>query len=220
MGTHDQRTHGCHHRRGIRHRPGSGTTAFGAQLPRCHRRYRREGPQGDRGLAEWTGSDCGYSTWPTHEAQRDFAGEVRDWAPRPIGAVFNNAGVADGLQRAGRRSRGRSMAVEHQLSRCGQRHPRVPADPRRAERRRDRQHIERLRPGRHAQPKCLLLRQIRCPWLHRFASPGVTGHRRDRDQRSPRRHQHQHRPQRPVAQIPRAAAAARTRWCRNSPPSH
>ena len=28
------------------------------------------------------------------DAQRDFAGEVRDWAPRPIGAVFNNAGVA------------------------------------------------------------------------------------------------------------------------------
>ncbi len=28
------------------------------------------------------------------EAQRDFAGEVRDWAPQPIGAVFNNAGVA------------------------------------------------------------------------------------------------------------------------------
>ena len=28
------------------------------------------------------------------EAQRDFVGEVRDWAPRPIGAVFNNAGVA------------------------------------------------------------------------------------------------------------------------------
>src|ERR1700754_1477314 len=28
------------------------------------------------------------------EAQRDFAAEVRDWAPRPIGAVFNNAGVA------------------------------------------------------------------------------------------------------------------------------
>src|SRR6201991_3326384 len=28
------------------------------------------------------------------EAQRDFAGEVRDWAPWPLGAVFNNAGVA------------------------------------------------------------------------------------------------------------------------------
>ena len=28
------------------------------------------------------------------EAQHDFAGEVRDWAPQPIGAVFNNAGVA------------------------------------------------------------------------------------------------------------------------------
>src|SRR5258708_37697768 len=28
------------------------------------------------------------------DAQRDFAGEVREWAPRPIGAVFNNAGVA------------------------------------------------------------------------------------------------------------------------------
>ncbi|OBF32105.1 acetoin dehydrogenase [Mycobacterium sp. ACS1612] len=27
-------------------------------------------------------------------AQRDFAAEVRDWAPKPIGAVFNNAGVA------------------------------------------------------------------------------------------------------------------------------
>ena len=26
--------------------------------------------------------------------QHDFAGEVRDWAPAPIGAVFNNAGVA------------------------------------------------------------------------------------------------------------------------------
>jgi NADP-dependent 3-hydroxy acid dehydrogenase YdfG len=28
------------------------------------------------------------------DAQRDFAGEVREWAPQPIGAVFNNAGVA------------------------------------------------------------------------------------------------------------------------------
>lgn len=28
------------------------------------------------------------------DAQRDFAGEVQDWAPQPIGAVFNNAGVA------------------------------------------------------------------------------------------------------------------------------
>ena len=28
------------------------------------------------------------------EAQRDFAAEVRDWAPAPLGAVFNNAGVA------------------------------------------------------------------------------------------------------------------------------
>lgn len=30
------------------------------------------------------------------EAQRDFAAEVHDWAPQPIGAVFNNAGVAVG----------------------------------------------------------------------------------------------------------------------------
>lgn len=28
------------------------------------------------------------------DAQRDFAGEVRQWAPAPLGAVFNNAGVA------------------------------------------------------------------------------------------------------------------------------
>jgi NADP-dependent 3-hydroxy acid dehydrogenase YdfG len=28
------------------------------------------------------------------DTQRDFAGEVRDWAPAPLGAVFNNAGVA------------------------------------------------------------------------------------------------------------------------------
>jgi NADP-dependent 3-hydroxy acid dehydrogenase YdfG len=27
-------------------------------------------------------------------AQRDFAGDVAQWAPKPIGAVFNNAGVA------------------------------------------------------------------------------------------------------------------------------
>ncbi|MGZ6777476.1 MAG: SDR family NAD(P)-dependent oxidoreductase [Mycobacterium sp.] len=27
-------------------------------------------------------------------AQREFAAEVRDWAPAPLGAVFNNAGVA------------------------------------------------------------------------------------------------------------------------------
>jgi NADP-dependent 3-hydroxy acid dehydrogenase YdfG len=28
------------------------------------------------------------------QAQRDFAGDVHEWAPKPIGAVFNNAGVA------------------------------------------------------------------------------------------------------------------------------
>jgi NADP-dependent 3-hydroxy acid dehydrogenase YdfG len=28
------------------------------------------------------------------DAQRDFAADVRDWAPAPFGAVFNNAGVA------------------------------------------------------------------------------------------------------------------------------
>jgi NADP-dependent 3-hydroxy acid dehydrogenase YdfG len=28
------------------------------------------------------------------DAQRDFAGEVRDWTSAPLGAVFNNAGVA------------------------------------------------------------------------------------------------------------------------------
>lgn len=28
------------------------------------------------------------------QAQHDFAEEVRDWAPEPLGAVFNNAGVA------------------------------------------------------------------------------------------------------------------------------
>jgi len=28
------------------------------------------------------------------QAQRDFADEVRDWTPAPLGAVFNNAGVA------------------------------------------------------------------------------------------------------------------------------
>lgn len=30
------------------------------------------------------------------DAQRDFAAEVREWAPQPLGAVFNNAGVALG----------------------------------------------------------------------------------------------------------------------------
>ena len=31
-----------------------------------------------------------------HRHRRDFAAEVREWAPQPIGAVFNNAGVAVG----------------------------------------------------------------------------------------------------------------------------
>lgn len=30
------------------------------------------------------------------DAQRDFAAEVREWSPQPLGAVFNNAGVALG----------------------------------------------------------------------------------------------------------------------------
>lgn len=30
------------------------------------------------------------------EAHRDFAAEVREWVPKPLGAVFNNAGVALG----------------------------------------------------------------------------------------------------------------------------
>jgi NAD(P)-dependent dehydrogenase (short-subunit alcohol dehydrogenase family) len=33
------------------------------------------------------------------DAQRDFAADVRDWAPAPLGAVFNNAGVEAGKAR-------------------------------------------------------------------------------------------------------------------------
>ena len=92
------------------------------------------------------------------------------------------------------------VAVEHQLPRRRQRHAGVPADPRRAGRRRDRQHLERLRSRRHAHPECLLLSEVRRPRLHRLAAPGVARHRRHRHQRAPRRHQHQHRAQRPVPQ--------------------
>jgi NAD(P)-dependent dehydrogenase (short-subunit alcohol dehydrogenase family) len=87
----DQRPHGRHHRRGVRHRPGSGATAFGAGARR-HRRHRRKAGETEASLhgpALLRVLDVADA-----EAQRDFAGEVRDWAPRPIGAVFNNAGVA------------------------------------------------------------------------------------------------------------------------------
>ena len=109
-----------------------------------------------------------------------FAAEVREWLPAPLAAVFNNAGVARDLQRAGRGARGRRLAARHQLPRRGQRHPRVPADPRRAGRRRHREHVQRVRAGRHAVPERLLRGEVRGARLHRLAAPGTARHRRAR----------------------------------------
>ncbi len=53
----------------------------------------------ERGLKETEGSLHGPTFTRVLDvsdaaAQRDFAGEVAEWAPQPLGAVFNNAGVA------------------------------------------------------------------------------------------------------------------------------
>ena len=89
-----QRPHRRHHRRGVRHRPRSGATAFGPRLPRGHRRHRRAGlKETEAGLRR--AEPCrGCSTCATPKRSATSRDEVRDWAPAPLGAVFNNAGVA------------------------------------------------------------------------------------------------------------------------------
>jgi NADP-dependent 3-hydroxy acid dehydrogenase YdfG len=127
-------------------------------------------------------------------AQRDFADEVRDWAPAPLGAVFNNAGVAVS-----------SSVLES-----------VPDDdnwlwdinfhgivngtraflPILVEQ--DSGAIVNTSSvfGLADMPnQCLLLGEARRPRVHRFAAPGAAGHRRHGHQRAPGRDQHQHRAQ-------------------------
>ena len=87
---HGGRDHGCR-LRGNRSRPGA--TTFGPRRSGGPRRRRQ------LGLKETEASLTGPSLTRVldvrdADAQRDFAGEVREWAPRPLGAVFNNAGVA------------------------------------------------------------------------------------------------------------------------------
>ena len=62
--------------------------------PVATRRRRREGPQGDRRLAARTRPSCACSTSVTQRRSATSPPRCSGWAPQPIGAVFNNAGVA------------------------------------------------------------------------------------------------------------------------------
>ena len=132
------------------------------------------------------------------DAQLAFADEVRDWTPTVVGAVFNNAGVNLACTVLD------ANPVDDQWLWDINFHGVVNGT--RAflpilveqDEGRDRQHLERLRPCRHAQPKCLLLRQVRGARLHRCATSGAEGHRGHRHQRPSRWGQHQHRAKRAV----------------------
>ena len=75
-------------------------------------------------------------------------------------------------------ARGRRVGRRRQLLGRRARHPRLPADPARAGLGRDRQHLERLRPARLADPDRLLRLEVRRPRLHRVAAPRAAGDRR------------------------------------------
>ncbi len=63
------------------------------------------------------------------QAQMSFAAEVAEWAPVPIGMVFNNAGVTATQSVAAGGPRRRRVGDRGQLRGRGQRRPRVLADP-------------------------------------------------------------------------------------------
>ena len=178
------------------------------------RRLSRSGsPGGHRGHRRGRLKETAGSPSPATGAH---PGARRTRRRRPVPFRGGGAGVADGSAGRGvqqrrrrgrvigprRRPRRRRVAAADQLRRRGQRHSRLPADPGGPGRRRDREHLERVRPARHALPECLLRVEVRGARLHRRAAAGAPRHRRLRRQRSPRRHQDQHRPQRAGTQGP------------------
>ena len=170
-------------------------------LPGGDHRHRRARFEGDRGRSLRADAFPGARRARRRRATRLRRRGARLGA-RPAGRGVQQRRRRRRLQRARFRSRRRQLVVGHQLPRGRQRNAGVPADPGRAGLRRDREHLECVRPRRHAQPKCLLLSEIRRPRLHRLAASRAARHRRDRHQRASGRYQHQHRAQRPLPQGP------------------
>ena len=106
-----------------------------------------------------------------------FAAEVAEWAPSPLGMVFNNAGVATSQSVAEGSVEDDEWVHRDQLPGRGQRRARVPADPAGSGLRGDRQHLERVRAARDALPERLLRVEVRRPRLHRFIATGAAGDR-------------------------------------------
>jgi short-subunit dehydrogenase len=75
-----RRSHGGHHRRRLGHGPRARAAPLAPRLPRRDRRRQRGDARRDRE--------------PRRRPRARAAAEVAEWAPAPIGAVFNNAGVA------------------------------------------------------------------------------------------------------------------------------
>ncbi len=88
-----RRPHRRDQRRRLRDRPRPGDPARRRRLPGGARRRRRGGPRGDR-LAGRDRDPPRRLDVSDRGQQLAFAAEVAEWAPAPIGAVFNNAGVA------------------------------------------------------------------------------------------------------------------------------
>src|SRR5437763_1559051 len=192
----DQRAAGRHHRRGVRHGPQPRPAAVRPGLAGGHRRRGRGRAQGHRGVAGGSRAHPG-----PRRARRGRPGAVRRRGPR-VAAGTAGRGVQQRRRRGHRHrpfrgTRGRRLAVRHQLPRRGERYPRVPADPRRAGRRRDRQHLQRVRVARGAVPERVLRGEVRRAGLERGAAPGVSRHRGPRGDRASRRGHHEQREQRP-----------------------
>ena len=87
------RTYGRHHRCRIRHRASPRDQALIVWLSGSDRRHRRSGTSG-KPKPKCPAALPRRLDVSDRGDQLAFAAEVADWAPAPIGAVFNNAGVA------------------------------------------------------------------------------------------------------------------------------
>lgn len=98
--------------------------------------------------------------------------------------------------------RGRRVGPERQPPGRDQRGQSLLADPAGPGRRRDREHLQRLRAARHSLPERLLRLEVRGARLHRLAAPGAARHRGACRHSAPGRGEDQHRAQLPLPRAP------------------
>ncbi len=167
-----RRPHGVRLRRRLRDRPRGRGPARRARLSGGDRRSGRAGAEQTAELIDGPVLSRRLDV-RDRQAQLAFAAEVADWAPAPLGMVFNNAGVATSQTIA-------EAAIEddewvHQINYGGVvngTHAFLPillAPGLRG----DRQHLQRVRPGGDSRSERLLRVEVRRPRLHRLAAPGA-----------------------------------------------